>query len=230
MYRVVRARVVPLAECRRPEEEEGEEEGEEDVAVLESTLAEREMVVVAPEVVPDTATYHILIQAYAYHGDLRASVETLTDMLSASTPHLLSGNQNQQQQEEQETSSPVTAPRRSSLTAFRAIFLGFARHGVLSPRAFSSASSSESLVGISTSSSSEWTLATLEALFARFLELPHDTPLRENVLFWLVSAFARTSGNDAAVLRDVFERVEDRFGCGHGWSGRLARIRERVFS
>ena len=232
MYRVVRARVVPLAECRRPEEEE-----EEDVAVLESTLAEREMIVVAPEVIPDTATYHILIQAYAYHGDLRASVETLTDMLSASTPHLLHGNQNHhhhhrhRQQEEQETSSHVTAPRRSSLTAFRAIFLGFARHGVLSPHAFTSAPSSESLVGISSSSSSsEWTLATLEALFARFLELPHDTPLRETVLFWLVSAFARTSGNDAAVLRDVFKRVEDRFGCGHGWSGRLARIREKVFS
>ncbi|KAI0253062.1 hypothetical protein BJV78DRAFT_1123598 [Lactifluus subvellereus] len=243
MYRVVRARVlvVPLAERRRSEEVGEEEEGGEDVAVLESTLAEREMVVIAPGVVPDAATYHILIQAYAYHGDLRASVETLTDMListSTTSPAPLSrlrGNY-QQKQKQGGSSPPVTATRSSSLTAFRAIFLGFARHGVLSPRASSSSSTapSESLFGTTSRSrsGSEWTLATLEALFARFLELPRDTPLRETVLFWLVSAFARTSGHDAAVLRDVFERVEGRFGYGRSgrWSGRLARIREKVFS
>jgi len=62
-----------------------------------------------------------------------------------------------------------------------------------------------------------WTLPTLEALFARFLDLPPDTPLREPTLYWLVNAFARTSAGgsqeeSSLVLRDVFERVEARFG------------------
>jgi len=83
----------------------------------------------------------------------------------------------------------------------------------------------------------EWTLTTLEALFAQFLELPRDTLLREDTLFWLVSAFGRTSGDDPVVLRRVFESVEDRFGRsassltfgGANQRGRLGRIRERVF-
>jgi pentatricopeptide repeat protein len=234
-----------------------EEEGGE-IEELKNALAEREMIVVGgPEVVvPDIATYHILIQAYAYHGDLRACLETLTDMLSAKGEEGMDINSN-------------------SLTAFRAIFLGFARHGVfVSPPSISittspttlnrhqplpisqrrhhptltsstTPSSSMVLAGNNSSRSrsneeqeQEWTLTTLEALFTRFLELPPDTRLRENVLFWLISAFARTSGHDSLVLRDVFERLESRFGCGggegvgglRGWSGRLARIREKVFS
>ncbi|KAH8979934.1 hypothetical protein EDB86DRAFT_2814171 [Lactarius hatsudake] len=181
MYRVV------IPGGRREEEEEEEEE-------LEAALAEREMVFIARDVVPDAATYHILIQACAYHGDLRGCLEMLADMMMLSA-----------------TSSA------SRLTAFRAIFLGFARHGVRSP------------------APSEWTLLALEALFERFLELelaPGTRP-RGNMLFWLVSAFARTSGEDADVLRRVFERVEGRFGYvwtssgTAGGGGRLARLREK---
>ncbi|KAH9049237.1 hypothetical protein EDB83DRAFT_2226887 [Lactarius deliciosus] len=183
MYRVVRKWGSRNAKRGREEEEE-----------LEAALAEREMVLIARDVVPDAATYHILIQACAYHGDLRGCLETLTDMLSS-------------------TSATSSASR---LTAFRAIFLGFARHGVQSP------------------APSEWTLPALEALFERFLELElaQDTRPRENMLFWLVSAFARTSGEDADVLRRVFERVEGRFGyvwtsSGIAGGGRLARLREK---
>jgi hypothetical protein len=253
MYRVVRARVADEQGRRASEgaqgeedagwEEGGEEEGE-NVMELERALAEREKVVVAPEVVPDSATYHVLIQAHAYYGDLRASLGALADMLSARLP------------------SPLGPGGQfiASLPAFRAIFLGFARHGVAAdPPSPSSSSSSSSTTTTTTqkdhgpypyltfshNSSShddsnagenEWTLEALEALFARFLELPPTTRLRESILFWLVSAFARMSGHDATVLRRVFERVEDRFGraltCGEPPSrrGRLARIRERVFA
>ncbi|KAI9449620.1 hypothetical protein BJY52DRAFT_1306581 [Lactarius psammicola] len=218
MYRVVCARRAspPGSEVgkqeheeeRRDEEEEEEEEEEE----LEAALAEREMVIIARDVVPDAATHNILIQACAYHGDLLGCLEMLTDMLSASA-----------------TSSA------SRLTAFRAIFLGFARHGIppcsSSPPKSTSANAQLAVVP----PSSEWTLPTLEALFARFLEveLSQDTRPRENMLFWLVSAFARTSGHDADVLRRVLERVESRFGYvwtssgAAGGRGRLARIRER---
>ena len=194
MYRVV---------CARTQASEEEVVGQEE-ELLEASLAEREMVLIARDVVPDAATYHILIQACAYHGDLRGSLEMLADMLLSA-----SGS-------------------ASHLTAFRAIFLGFARHGVVSPPP---PPNSNANALPPTISSSEWTLQTLEALFARFLELelPRDTRPRENTLFWLVSAFARTSRHDADVLRRVFERVEGRFGNVWG-GGRLARIREKFIS
>ena len=211
MYRVVCAR-------RASESEEGqggyeEERRKEEEEELEATLAEREMVFIACDVVPDAPTYHILIQACAYHGDLRGCLEMLTDMLSAS----------------------VAGYSASRLTAFRAIFLGFARHGVSSPTTNTKANAN-TLPRLATVLPSEWTLPALEALFARFLELERETRPRENTLFWLVSAFVRTSGHDANVMRRVFERVEDRFGYvwtssgTAGGRGRLARIRERFIS
>jgi len=276
-------------------------------------LAEREMVVIASGVVPDAATYHALILAYAYHGDLRACLETLTDMLSAATttappsPHLSPrrGEEDDERERRRRRQTQTQAQLAhgqgafaASLAAFRAVFLGFARHGVVEHSTASSSSSLSSSPQNDTHPTSadnptstftsqnyhyyyhhhhhhhhhqqgrrspftshphsnanananashghggenEWTLTTLEALFARFLELPRDTPLRETTLFWLVSAFARTSGPDAAVLRRVFERVEDRFasasaltchrrdGGGTSGGGRLSRIRERLFS
>jgi hypothetical protein len=232
MYRVVRARAVVAAEGRLGEEPEELEE-------LERALDEREMIVIARDVVPDAATYHALIQAHAYQGDLRACLETLTDMLSAPPPPSSSPLHHDERQRRQFT---------ASLAAFRAIFLGFSRHGVvLSDNPFTATDGDEEEEEEEVAP--QWTLSTLEALFARFLDLPHDTPLREPTLYWLVSAFARTSGGggggggrDASLLlQSVFERVEARFGSsalmltrgdGGGVSrrGRLARIRERVFS
>jgi hypothetical protein len=237
MYRVVRARAVGAGSEEEPEERE-ELEG------LERSLDEREMIVIARDVVPDEATYHTLIQAHAYQGDLRPCLETLTDMLSALPPSSSPPLQHQHQHHRQLT---------ASLASFRAIFLGFARHGVgpsgvpptpTRTRAHTTTDEDEEQEQVGP----QWTLSTLEALFARFLDLPHDTSLREPTLYWLVSAFARMSGDDvqevALLLRSVFERLEARFGSsalmltrgddgeGGGVSrrGRLARIRERVFS
>ena len=205
MYRVVCTRHASeqvVVEEEGVGQREEEEEEEEEVKELEVALAEREMVFIARDVVPDAATYLVLIQACAYHGDLRGSLEMLSDMLSA----------------------PTATTAASRLTAFRAIFLGFARHGVNAPSPSPSSHPAQS----------EWTLPTLEALFVRFLELEmsRDLRLRENTLFWLVSAFVRTSGHDADVLRRVIERVEERFG--YVWPSssraRLARIREKFIS
>jgi hypothetical protein len=206
MYRVVCARRASEVGVRQREGGEEEEVEQREEKEIEAALAEREMVFIARDVVPDAATYHILILACAYHGDLRSSLEMLADMLSASDV-------------------PVTTASR--LAVFRAIFLGFARHGAAKARP-----------SLATVPSSEWTLPTLEALFMRFLDLnlAKNVRLRENTLFWLVSAFVRTSGRDADVLRGVFERIEERFG--YVWTsngvaggrGRLARIRDRFIS
>ena len=296
MYRVVHARLAEGSRRCPTEAEEENEERDEELEELEFALAEREMIVIAHEVVPDRATYHTLILAHSYHGDLRACLGTLSDMLSTPVPALmtahpplLSLHHDKDERQSRRRHAGAQGEFIASLAAFRAIFLGFARHGVVE---HSSPPSSSSLPqkyhhlpsphrprSISTSQNhddddddqqrrrpyplttshhrhhnplltnsnnaldadSEWTLQTLEALFARFLELPRDTRLREPTLFWLVSAFARTSGRDAAVLRRVFEWIEDRFpsaialtrgGTGGAVSqrGRLARIRHRVFS
>jgi hypothetical protein len=317
MYRVVRARVAEGGRGQPTEaESEGREEREE-LEELENALAEREMFFISHEVVPDAATYHTLILAHAYHGDLRGCLETLTDMLSAPAP--LTGtvpfpsslpllSHRIHKEDERDGDGHDGGGFIASLSAFRAIFLGFARHGVAEQSSISTPTSSSSslppkdhihLASIDNSTSlftaasapplppfttqkhhhrqqhhspssftdhrsshshttnttgnnsddvpiggesSEWTLTTLEALFARFLELPRDTRLRESTLYWLVCAFARTSGRDGAVLRRVFERVEDRFTVASGLicgssdesgrssrQGRLARIRGRVF-
>jgi pentatricopeptide repeat protein len=225
MYRVVRARAA---------------EGclDEELEELESTLAEREMIVIARDVVPDAATYHTLIQAHAYHGDLRACLEMLTDMLSAPLSALLD--------REGEGGAGGRRQFTASLAAFRAIFLGFSRHGVVLSDPPDSTTTTTSNEDKDKEQELQWTLPTLEALFDRFLDLPHDTPLREPTLFWLVSGFARTSGGSSQdtslLLRSVFERIEARFGSsaskltrgggddGVARRGRLARIRERVFS
>ena len=295
MYRVVRGRLAEGSRrCPTEAEEENEEEREEELELqeLERALAEREMIVIAHEVVPDTATYHTLILAHSYHGDLRASLATLSDMLSAPAPALRTTPSSLLSLESRRPASGQ-GEFIASLPAFRAIFLGFARHGVVDhpstpsssasrqnynhptsphrvtptftsqkyrddhhqqrcrPDPFTTShnhhpllltpSNSNSNKGNAHGGESEWTLQTLEALFARFLELPRDTRLREPTLFWLVSAFARTSARDPAVLRRVFERVEDRFaaaialtrgstGGAMSQRGRLARIRDRVFS
>jgi hypothetical protein len=251
MYRIVRARAdIAAANGRHRclgEELEEREEPEE----FERALAEREMIVIARDVVPDAATYHTLIQAYAYQGDLCACLETLSDMLSApasSLYHHHYHNERQAKEKRKGEGKEDKGQRRkftASLAAFRAIFLGFARHGVAAsnnpPTTIHEDEEEEKI------DTQQWTLSTLEALFARFLDLPHDTPLREPTLFWLVSAFLRTStitsGQQDSLLRSVFERVEARFGSsalrltqgdGDGGEssrrGRLTRIRERVFS
>jgi len=294
MYRVVRARPSEGSRRRPAEAEEENEDRDEELEELEVALAEREMIVIAHEVVPDRATYHTLILAYSYHGNLRACLGTLSDMLSAPAPALTTAHppllsHHHDNDERQGRRRHAGAPGEfiASLAAFRAIFLGFARHGVVEHSSSPSPSSLPQKYNHPTShrprstftsqnhddddqqrrrshllttshhhplltnsninsnnahgGESEWTLQTLEALFARFLELPRDTRLREPTLFWLVSAFARTSGRDAAVLRRVFEWIEDRFpsaialtrgGTGGAASqrGRLARIRHRVFS
>jgi pentatricopeptide repeat protein len=241
MYRIVRARADITVENGRHRclDEELEEEREE-LTEVERALAEREMIVIARDVAPDAATYHTLIQAYAYRGDLRGCLETLSEMLSTPASSLYH-HHDERQVEEKGGKEKDKGQFAASLAAFRAIFLGFSRHGVTA--------SNPPTIHEDKEEDPQWTLQTLEALFARFLDLPHNTPLREPTLFWLVSAFSRTSGHQdsdsdsdsSLLLRSVFERVEARFGSsalsltqGDGEErtrhGRLARIRERVFS
>lgn len=252
MYRIVRARADIAAENGRHRCLDEDMEEREDLEELEA-LAEREMIDIARDVVPDAATYHTLIQAYAYQGDLRACLEMLSDMLSAPPSSLYHRHHDECQAKEKEGEGKDKGQQRrftASLAAFRAIFLGFARHGVVAtsnPPPTKTTTTIHTIREDEEKEDPQWSLPTLEALFARFLDLPRDTPLREPTLFWLLSAFSRTSdhqdsdSDSDSLLQSVFERVEARFGSsalsltqGDGEErarrGRLARIRERVFS
>ena len=201
MYRIVRARADIAAANGRDGCLDEELEGREELVELE-VLAEREMIVIARDVVPDAATYHTLIQAYAYQGDLRACLETLSDMLSAPASSFYHHLHHDEPQAEEEGAEGKDKGQRrqftGSLAAFRAIFLGFARHGVVATSNNPPPPTTTTTPTIHEDEEKkdpQWTLPTLEALFTRFLDLPHDTSLREPTLFWLVTAFSLTSGH-----------------------------------
>ena len=47
-------------------------------------------------------------------------------------------------------------------------------------------------------------------------------------MYWLLVAFAVTSGYDRAVLRDVWARLAARYG--EHWDGRVRAFRDKVFA
>jgi hypothetical protein len=119
MYRVAEA----AAGGRTTEEEaeKGGEDGERDGEELEEL--ESEIIVVA-------ATYRTLILAYAYHGDLRACLETFSNMLSASSSSPSPSPSPTSTTTEAETELNEQGEFVVSLAAFRSIFLGFTPHGI----------------------------------------------------------------------------------------------------
>jgi hypothetical protein len=102
-----------------------------------------------------------------------------------------------------------------TVAAFRTIFLGFTRHG-------KPPSSKRSTL----QPESAWTLENLYALFKAFLQLPSDVRVSERVIYWILIAFGKTSGYDARKLRNVWAKLEARFG--GGWGGRLERFRQKI--
>ncbi|VDB90052.1 unnamed protein product [Peniophora sp. CBMAI 1063] len=162
---------------------------------LHQELVDSEHMLVTKVVRPNAAVYHALIQAYAYHGDLARCLRTFQDMLVDGT--LVS-----------DTGSSTFEP---TMTAYRAIFLGFYRHG-----------------DASMTPDAVWTLQRLLPIFHRFLDLPPDAKPKRTLMFWILSALWRTSGRDADVVLDAVEKLQARFGGGGRWTGRLERMRVMV--
>ncbi|KAI0034429.1 hypothetical protein K488DRAFT_10461, partial [Vararia minispora EC-137] len=189
MYQVVRARCVHHSEVHE--------------AAWLAHLAKLEPHAVVPsDARPDTAVYHMMIQAHAYHGDLQGCLRVFTDMLSETTKD--AGTD--------EFNSGTTPLYRPTLTAFRAIFLGFYRHGAR-----------PSITG---PGGGQWTFERLEALFDRFLALPKTVRPKQTLFFWILMAYWRTGGRDAVRVQQAVRALEKRFG--EHWSGRLARLRQMV--
>ncbi|KAI0069206.1 hypothetical protein BV25DRAFT_1818193 [Artomyces pyxidatus] len=144
---------------------------------------------------------HIMVQCFAYRGDFLGCSGIFQDMLS--TPAEAGGED---------------AAFLPTMTTFRALFLGFSRHGAPDSRS----------PPIDPQQPHLWTLANLEDTFAQFLKTPLERPPRPTVVYWILVAFAKTSDNDAWKLREVFERLDDRFKVP-SWGGRLERMRREIY-
>lgn len=211
IYRVLRNNCVQPSSSSQVDlsTEEGEDEDEdEDIAGTVRYLCEVEHLQVPPGLMPDEVTYTTMIQCLAYQGELIEALNVFVDMLNR--PNLGTGK------------PPQKSKRcRPSMAVFRAIFLGFYRH---SRRTDGDAKSTTS---IGSSVRSPWSLENLELVFVAFLDLPNEVKPSERVLYWILAAFGRTSGNAPDKLRQVWEQLENKYG--GGWGGRLERTRKAIY-
>jgi len=165
---------------------------------------------------PDKITYTMMIQALAYHGDLRNALSVFVDMLS--TPNREAGARTGD-------TTVEAACYRPSMAAFRGLFLGFARYGRDPEHRTVEVESTATLFP---SLRTTWDQDTLEAVFAAFLQLPKLPKPTDRVVYWILVAFDKTSGNDVAKLREVWTKLEAKYG--DGWGGRLEEIRSSIFT
>lgn len=162
------------------------------------------------DVKPDHITYTALIQAYAYRGHLNECLTVFMDFVSSI---IRPG----------ETDMDDTEKAKLYMPAYRAIFLGFARYGQDLRQTGTGWGAP-----VQASQSSDWTLDVLDALFHDFLRVPYGVQPSERLVYWILSAFAKTSGDDKEKLRTVYSQLEERFG--GGWRGRLADIKRTIYT
>jgi pentatricopeptide repeat protein len=195
--------------------------GKHDIDAAIHYLDVVEGIVIAEDIVPDRIAYTIMIQGFAYHGNLIQALHVFTHMLSSSDLEPYAPRTLDEDGELVPTKYPTTLP------VFRALFLGFARHAQ-SPLPKDELPLTARLKTLSDPSVDDWTMWHLSCLFKTFLELPADTRPSDRTIYWILFAFAKSSGNDKGKLRHVWVLLERRFG--GGWGGRLERFRKKIFS
>lgn len=205
IYRVLRHNLQPELDV-----------GEYDIETAVKYLLDVEGIAIRDDIIPDEITYTCLIQAFAYHGQFMKALNVFVDMLS--TP-----NREPKAPIDQATGQPSLY--QPTLSAFRGLFLGFARHAQkpLSLRT-PPGSLSERLRPIQ---KSDWNLDNLHQVFKAFMNLPADVEPSERLIYWILVSFGKASGNDGGKLRKVFLQLEQRFG--GGWGGRIDKFRNDIF-
>ncbi|KAI0638260.1 hypothetical protein C8Q77DRAFT_1090198 [Trametes polyzona] len=184
-------------------------------------LQELENITVPADLKPDAITYYTLIQVYAYHGQLRECLNVFADMMTSPVPVTRS-------LEDGEEFVPGLALPDPILPIFRSIFLGFVRHATPPDQE----TRPELAVGGRDPHGEPvwraWTYEQLHTLFGDFVALPQQARPNSRTVYWLLVAFAVTSGNDREVLRSVWNRLESRYG--GWWDGRVLELRNKIFA
>ena len=190
--------------------------GHDDITFVQRRL-HHEGIFLPSDLWPNEVTFTSMIQMMAYHGNLLATLSVFSDMIS--TPN-------------SEQGAPLILDERGELqralytptiSIFRAMFLGFCRHGV-SPNSFQTGPLK------SDPNEPEWNLETLQTIFEKFIKLPPDTKVTASVMFWILGSFNKTSNRDVQLLRTIWLRIEGWFGpFRNGPDHRLTRWRKRLF-
>ena len=188
VYRLLRHNILP--------------EGTDDsLLALARNIEDEEFISVPGDTKPDIATFTTVIQIMAYIGDLSTMLSVLDDMHALLPARLVDQSQCNKQ-------LPGTLSALNGI--FRAIFLGFFRHGIPPTR-------NVTLLPYHLRISNppgqpQWSLQTLQKLFEIFITLPPDVKASRSTLHWIMRAFDTTSGQDQAILREVWMKLDERFG------------------
>lgn len=194
--------------------------GDDDVESVADQLQREEFIVVAPDMKPNEVTYVNMIQTMAYHGNFVAALTVFVDMMLASNL---------------ERGAPlvdkdgilIPTTYQPTIAVYRAIFLGFTRHGthLLADGDVSSHHRTADAPG-----QPSWTLSNLEKIYNAFLELPKTTQPGQSIIYWIIVAFKKTSGNDVVLLRRVWKQMESKFdGPWGGPDNRLQKMKATLF-
>lgn len=209
---------------------------------------------IPPDVLPSAVTYRLLIHALAYHGNFVPALTTFQHMLEqadrgimpcvadynslfhgfarfgvVATPSIdaVAGFPEWNHPEPIELVQPASASKLGSRTKSRG-----ARLAEMWERGAAGTVTPERAVN------QDWTFEALGSLFGAFMGMPPPpsgtriapTP---RAVYYMLLAFARTSGADREVLRDVWLALKRKFGDGNpeGWTrwtvnARLRRMAE----
>ncbi|KAJ7591399.1 hypothetical protein C8J56DRAFT_751325, partial [Mycena floridula] len=169
------------------------------------------------ETKPNQITYNSMIQILAYHGYFTEAINVFIDMMSSD--NLEEGAPLVRD----ETGQLRPVPYRPNLIIFRALFLGFSRHGIHVPKDDSLASR--------LNSQRSWTLTDLESLYDTFLTIADEVRPTVSTIYWIMVAFDITSGHDVLLLRKIWKELEEKFnGPWGGRDNRLRILKDKLFA
>lgn len=168
--------------------------------------------------IPDCATYTLLVQSLAYGGRFFEAVKVFEDLVALPDPPLT-------------TKGRKVDPLSNAhlLPVYRALFLGFARHGEYqrphSKRGFDSSLISRLL---KETDPGPWNSENFHTIFNMFLATCDDLSPSERTIYWIMIAAGRVSGNDEVRMANIWRRLNATFEKRSGWRGRMGRMSQRL--
>ncbi|KAK7060203.1 hypothetical protein VNI00_000968 [Paramarasmius palmivorus] len=176
-----------------------------DVEVQIEEMLKDEGIYIDPAMIPNEVTYTATIQSMAYHGDLQSALQTFMDMLQADN---IEPGASVSEKGEYLKYAPTYA-------VFRALFLGFARHGHAENGREGQA----------------WDLGSLEEIYGMYMRSEEIIEMSQWMVYWILTAFNKCSGHDVMLLRRVWAELERRkLGTNFGGpNNRLTVLKDIVF-
>ncbi|PBK72896.1 hypothetical protein ARMSODRAFT_953305 [Armillaria solidipes] len=196
IYRILRHSIIP-------------EPNVEEIASLKRKLEEEETIIIPEGMRPNEITFTSMIQCMAYNGDLDAALDAFYDMMTTDNVEVGAALQ----PDADGVLKPV--PYNATHAIYRALFLGFARHG------------DHMVDGLASRLQQKrpWSLDALQSIYDTFIMMPGDDVPTKTTIYWLMVAFNKVSGQDLVCMRQVWTEMVERFnGPWGGPDNRLQRM------